>query len=92
MDDKQMIGMVEEAPHSYFYKAYKNFQPLIGKYGAMSGTLIMNLTRMREFEWVSKLKKISENYANENKKYYFDQGLINILLSSHPGGRIIHSK
>jgi hypothetical protein len=52
----------------------------------------MNLTRMREFEWVSKLIKIRKNYAKENKKYYFDQGLINILLSSHPGRRITNSK
>ncbi len=85
MDSEQMIGMVEEAPYSTFYKAYYKLQPLIGKYGAWSGNLLLNLTRMRDFGWLNKLIEIHDYYTKNNIQYYFDQGLINILLTSYPG-------
>ncbi len=85
MDSNQMIGIVEEAPHSYFYEEYKRLQPLIGKYGANSGVLLMNLTRIREFGWVSKIVQIHEEYTKDLRQYYFYQGLINITLTSYPG-------
>jgi hypothetical protein len=47
--------------------------------------LLMNLTRMREFGWVSKIVKIHEEYTKDLRQYYFYQGLINIILTSYPG-------
>jgi UDP-xylose:glucoside alpha-1,3-xylosyltransferase len=87
MDSEQMIGIVEEAPYNWFYRNYKNLQPLIGKYGANAGILLMNLTRMREFGWSTQVMKIHNEYNVNQKKYFADQGLINIILVSNPGMR-----
>jgi hypothetical protein len=38
---------------------------------------------MREFGWVSKIVQIHEEYTKDLRQYYFDQGLINIILTSY---------
>ncbi len=85
MNSTQMLGMVEEPPNNWFFKNYRQLQPLIGENGANDGILLMNLTKMRKFGWVSELTKIHNSYSISQKEYYFDQGLINILMSKNPG-------
>jgi UDP-xylose:glucoside alpha-1,3-xylosyltransferase len=71
MNSEQMIGMVEEAPYSTFYKGFYKLQPLIGKYGAMSGGLLLNLTRMRDFGWLNKLIEIHDYYKKKQNSILF---------------------
>jgi UDP-xylose:glucoside alpha-1,3-xylosyltransferase len=57
--------------------------PYYGKLGLNSGVMLMNLTRMRQFEFTDKLKPIYETY-----KYnitWGDQCLLNILFHYYPG-------
>jgi UDP-xylose:glucoside alpha-1,3-xylosyltransferase len=88
MDSNQMIGVIEEAPYNWFFKNYRPLQPIIGKYGVNSGVLLMNLTRMREFGWISKVLTVHKYYAINQKKYFADQGIINIVLEENPGKRL----
>jgi UDP-xylose:glucoside alpha-1,3-xylosyltransferase len=85
MDSLQMLGMIEEPANNWFFENYRELQPIIGEYGANDGVLLMNLTRMREYDWVSKVVEIHNLYSKDQKEYYFDQGLINILLNKNSG-------
>lgn len=45
--------------------------------------MLMNLTRMREFNWISRLAPVLEKY-----RLYLtwgDQDIINIIFHDHPG-------
>jgi UDP-xylose:glucoside alpha-1,3-xylosyltransferase len=57
--------------------------PYYGQLGLNSGVMLMNLTRMREFEFVDKIYPLYDTY-----KYnitWGDQCLLNILFHFHPG-------
>lgn len=48
--------------------------------------MLMNLTRMREFDWISRLAPVLEKY-----RLYLtwgDQDIINIIFHDHPGNSI----
>ncbi len=90
MSSTQMIGIVRESYHNefgWFYKGgrkrYKSI-PYIPPVPFNAGVLLMNLTRMRNFEWSSKSMEIFESYKEilvETKTA--DQGLINIFLTQY---------
>lgn len=48
--------------------------------------MLMNLTRMREFNWISRLAPVLEKY-----RLYLtwgDQDIINIIFHDHPGKKL----
>ena len=59
--------------------------PYYGKLGLNSGVMLMNLTRMREFEFTTKVKDIFLIYKSNIT--WGDQCLLNILFHFHPGMR-----
>lgn len=55
--------------------------------GLNSGVMLMNLTRMREFNWISRLAPVLEKY-----RLYLtwgDQDIINVIFHDHPGKSIM---
>ncbi len=56
--------------------------PYYGKLGLNSGVMLMNLTRMREFEFVKKIYPLYNEYKNAIP--WGDQCLLNILFHFHP--------
>ncbi|MFK8059703.1 MAG: glycosyltransferase [Polaribacter sp.] len=79
----QFVAMTSEdesAYKSYYYK--KRLIPFYGKYGLAAGVLLMNLTRMRQFEFSRKIISIYEKYKNRLK--YGDQCILNIFFHFHP--------
>lgn len=57
--------------------------PFYGELGINSGICLMNLTRMREFEWEAKILPIYEEY--KLNLVWGDQDIINILFFFHSG-------
>ncbi len=92
MNSTQMIGIIEEAPNNWFQRNYEKKHSLIGKAGGNSGVLLMNLTKMRAFNWVPKIINIYNECKNKSKDFYWDQGLINIISTNYPGNRKIFEK
>lgn len=56
--------------------------PYYGPLGVNSGVMLMNLTRMREFQWEEKILPIYKEYRL--KITWGDQDIINILFHFHP--------
>lgn len=56
--------------------------PFYGPLGINSGVMMMNLTRLREFEWEEKIMPLYKEY--KMKLTWGDQDLINILFYFHP--------
>lgn len=56
--------------------------PYYGKMGVNSGIMLMNLTRMREFNWNSYMLPLYKEY--KLKITWGDQDLINILFAYYP--------
>lgn len=79
MNSTQMLGMVAELdlPYGWDVKG----APIPGK-GVNSGVMLMNLTRMRQFNWQDKLIPTYEKYGD---LLYGDQGIINAILHSNRG-------
>ncbi|CAF0713883.1 unnamed protein product [Brachionus calyciflorus] len=70
----------EEANMGWYNRFARH--PYYGKLGLNSGVMLMNLTRMREFEFVNKIYPLYQIY-----KYnitWGDQCLLNILFKFHP--------
>ena len=83
MNSTQMIGIAPELDHpkyGWFAKSAKT--PIYGKSGVNSGVLLMNLTRMRQFDWQNKLMPV---YLKYGKLLYADQGIINVILHFNTG-------
>ncbi len=57
--------------------------PYYGLTGLNSGVMLMNLTRMRAFDWTNKIVPLYREY--KTKITWGDQDLINILFHFHPG-------
>ncbi len=71
-----------EDPNMGWYNRFAR-HPFYGKMGLNSGVMLMNLTRMREFQFTSKFFPLYLEY-----KYnitWGDQCLLNILFHYHPG-------
>ncbi|XP_076371247.1 glucoside xylosyltransferase 1-like [Tachypleus tridentatus] len=83
MNTSQMVGMTPESEDSAtgWYNRFARhpfFEPL----GLNSGVMLMNLTRMREFQWQAYLDPIFKEY--KLKLVWGDQDIINIIFHHHP--------
>lgn len=58
--------------------------------GLNSGVMLMNLTRMREFDWINRLNPVLEKYRIALT--WGDQDIINIIFHYHPGNSAIQFK
>lgn len=67
--------------HFYFLK-FKD-APYVPPKGVNSGVLVMNLTRMREFDLTTKLTRVYEDYSKFVELH--DQKVLNIMLYFNPG-------
>ncbi|XP_055902747.1 glucoside xylosyltransferase 2 isoform X2 [Eupeodes corollae] len=56
--------------------------PFYGRLGVNSGVMLMNLTRMRLFDWENEILKLYKEYKSQIT--WGDQDLINILFYYHP--------
>ena len=80
----QLFGLTnnqESGAKDLWYTKKSRF-PFYGKYGLNSGVLLMNLTRLRNFEFEKKIFKIFQKYKKVIK--LGDQDLINILFFYFP--------
>ena len=79
-----MVGMApeHEDPSLGSYNQLGRI-PFYGKTGLNSGVMLMNLTRMREFQFNSKLLPIFIEFKSNLS--FGDQCLLNILFHHHPG-------
>ncbi|XP_053614084.1 glucoside xylosyltransferase 2-like [Plodia interpunctella] len=78
----QLTAMVLEVenPNASWYPRFAK-HPFYGKTGLNSGVMLMNLTRMREFEWVSYLTPIMMKWKLNIP--WGDQDIINIIFHYH---------
>lgn len=70
-----------EDPNVGWYNRFSK-HPYFGKLGVNSGVMLMNLTRMREFNWNSYMLPLYREY--KLKITWGDQDLINILFYYYP--------
>lgn len=89
---KQMIGIGQEreiwSNESWYNDKNRVKFPFIAPYGANAGILLMNFTRMREFEFFKKINFLFDKYKDLLSLH--DQDLINILGFFYPGLKYIH--
>ncbi|KAM7287663.1 glucoside xylosyltransferase 1-like [Ixodes scapularis] len=71
---------IEDVGRNWYHQGSKT--PFHPPFGANSGIMLMNLTRMRSFDWVSRLVPLMKEYAG--RILLGDQDFINILFSAHP--------
>ncbi|CAN7947415.1 unnamed protein product [Ixodes pacificus] len=71
---------VEDVGNNWYTTRAKH--PYPPPFGANAGVMPMNLTRMRNFDWVSRMALLMEEYAGRIP--LADQDLMNILYSAHP--------
>jgi UDP-xylose:glucoside alpha-1,3-xylosyltransferase len=64
--------------------------PYYGSTGINAGVLMMNLTRMRQFNFISKIYPIYNEY--KQKLVYHDQDILNILFHDNPGERRVQGR
>lgn len=74
----QFLGMAEE--QSTFYRRYAPDMPLPTDLGLNSGVMLMNLTRMRTFDWADRLLVA----AHAHRIRLADQDLFNLMVVQHP--------
>ncbi|XP_065220081.1 glucoside xylosyltransferase 1 isoform X2 [Planococcus citri] len=83
MNSSQMSALVpehEDANIGWYNRFARH--PYYGKLGVNSGVMLMNLTRMRQFNWVDKLEPILSEF--KSKLTWGDQDIINIIFHYHP--------
>lgn len=85
MNASQMVALApeHEEPNVGWYNRFAR-HPYYGPLGVNSGVMLMNLTRMRKFQWVEYVIPIYEKY--KLKITFGDQDIINIIFHYHPGG------
>ncbi|KAM7287508.1 glucoside xylosyltransferase 1 [Ixodes scapularis] len=83
MNESQLIALVPEIEDeaNNWYKL-ENEHPYVHPFGVNAAVMPMNLTRMRNFGWVSRMGPLLEEY--EDRIFLGDQDLVNVLLSFHP--------
>ncbi|KAK9881749.1 hypothetical protein WA026_017270 [Henosepilachna vigintioctopunctata] len=77
-----------EDPNVGWYNRFAR-HPYYGKLGVNSGVMLMNLTRMRTFQWAEYVVPIYKKY--KLKITWGDQDIINIIFHYHPGKLYIYS-
>lgn len=84
MNSNQIAAMSyesEDFSNSWYHRFAKH--PYYGRYGLNSGVMLMNLTRMRQFDWIAKLEPTLIKYRS--KIVWGDQDIINIIFHSNEG-------
>ncbi|CAH2005499.1 unnamed protein product [Acanthoscelides obtectus] len=86
----QMAALVpeHEDPNVGWYNRFAK-HPYYGKLGVNSGVMLMNLTRMRAFQWKEYVVPIYKKY--KLKITWGDQDIINIIFHYHPDKLYIYS-
>lgn len=82
MNSNQIAAMSyesEDFSNSWYHRFAKH--PYYGRYGLNSGVMLMNLTRMRQFDWIAKLEPTLIKYRS--KIVWGDQDIINIIFHSN---------
>lgn len=83
MNTSQLLGMSnegEDASTNWYHRFAAH--PYYGRYGLNSGVMFMNLTRMRQFEWNTRIEPAY--LAHRDAIVWGDQDIINIILHHHP--------
>lgn len=82
MNSSHIAGLTPET-EDYATNWYKRFarHPYVPPLGVNSGVMLMNLTRMRAFNWDSRLEPILLKY--ERNISWGDQDVINIIFHDH---------
>ncbi|XP_064477505.1 glucoside xylosyltransferase 1-like [Ornithodoros turicata] len=82
MNSSQIAGLTPET-EDYTTNWYTRFarHPYVRPLGVNSGVMLMNLTRMRQFNWDSRLEPVLLKY--ERYISWGDQDLINIIFHDH---------
>ncbi|XP_059608164.1 glucoside xylosyltransferase 2-like [Phlebotomus argentipes] len=82
-NDSQIVGVTPEHDDSSvgWYNRFAK-HPFYEPLGVNCGIMLMNLTRMRAFEWEKKIQPIYKEYRT--KIMWKDQDLMNILFHFHP--------
>uniref|UniRef100_A0A0A9XB39 UDP-D-xylose:beta-D-glucoside alpha-1,3-D-xylosyltransferase n=1 Tax=Lygus hesperus TaxID=30085 RepID=A0A0A9XB39_LYGHE len=83
MNSTQLAALApeHEDPNTGWYNRFAR-HPFYGKLGLNSGVMLMNLTRMRQFQWEKYLVPIYKEY--KLKMTWGDQDIINIIFNFHP--------
>lgn len=85
-DSKQMFALTNESDvyvRNNWYARYSANFPFYARFGLNSGVLLMNLTRMRDFNFVDKLTRIFHHYRHAIR--FFDQDVLNVFSYFNPG-------
>lgn len=77
-----------EDPNVGWYNRFAK-HPYYGKLGVNSGVMLMNLTRMRAFQWTEYVVPIYRKFKLHIT--WGDQDIINIIFHYHPGRLYIYS-
>jgi UDP-xylose:glucoside alpha-1,3-xylosyltransferase len=90
MNSSQMAALApeHEDPNVGWYNRFAK-HPYYGKLGVNSGVMLMNLTRMRAFQWSEYVVPIYRKY--KLKITWGDQDIINIIFHYHPGKLYLYS-
>ncbi|GLH01971.1 Uncharacterized protein GBIM_08026 [Gryllus bimaculatus] len=83
MNSSQIAALApeHEDPNTGWYNRFAR-HPYYGKLGVNSGVMLMNLTRMRAFQWTAYVIPIYKEY--KLKITWGDQDIINIIFHFHP--------
>ncbi len=84
MNSSQIAAMAPESEDfasSWYHRFAKH--PYVGRFGVNSGVMLMNLTRMRAFEWHNYLEPYLSQYRLNI--VWGDQDIINIIFHFHSG-------
>lgn len=83
MNSSQLAALApeHEDPNVAWYNRFAR-HPYYGKLGVNTGVMLMNLTRMRHFQWVDYVVPIYKRY--KLKITWGDQDIVNIIFHFHP--------
>ncbi|KPM05585.1 glycosyltransferase-like protein [Sarcoptes scabiei] len=82
MNSTQIAGLAyesEDFSSNWYYRFAQH--PYYPPYGLNSGVMLMNLTKMRQFDWIKRTEEIYQNFRN--KIVWGDQDIINIIFSEN---------
>ncbi|CAL8093529.1 unnamed protein product [Orchesella dallaii] len=96
MDKNQFMGLTLEQGFSGFPSFYEKHSriPFVPPTGVSTGVMLLNLTRLRQYDWEVKLTNVLRSFAHDllrgdqdiiNALFYFNRGsiLFNLSLFNH---------
>ncbi|ODM96072.1 Glucoside xylosyltransferase 2 [Orchesella cincta] len=90
MDKKQFMGLTLEQSSSGFPSFYEKHSriPFVPPTGVSSGVMLLNLTRIRQYDWETKITNVLSSFAHDllrgdqdiiNALFYFNREYLKIL-------------